>query len=76
MKDSESDVVQMSGVVVETLPNATFRVRLDDSDMEVLARASGRMRRRRRIRILKGDRVDVDVSLYDPTRGRIVWRHK
>ncbi|MFQ5966027.1 MAG: translation initiation factor IF-1 [Acidimicrobiia bacterium] len=66
----------MSGVVIETLPNATFRVRLDDSELEVLARASGRMRRRRRIRILKGDRVDVDVSLYDPSRGRIVWRHK
>lgn len=76
MKESESDVVQMSGVVIETLPNATFRVRLDDSELEVLARASGRMRRRRRIRILKGDRVDVDVSLYDPSRGRIVWRHK
>ena len=43
---------------------------------EVVARAAGRMRRGRKIRILVGDVVDVEVSLYDPTKGRIVWRYR
>jgi translation initiation factor IF-1 len=72
----DRDVVRMPGTVVEQLPNATFRIRLDEGDHEVLARAAGRMRRRRRIRILPGDRVEVEVSLYDPSRGRIVWRYR
>lgn len=73
---NEDDVMRMTGVIQEVLPNATFRVKIDDADHEVIARAAGRMRRRRRIRILRGDRVEVDVSLYDPSRGRIVWRHR
>jgi translation initiation factor IF-1 len=52
-----------------------FRVETD-AGLEVLARASGKMRRGRYIRILPGDRVDVEVSAYDPSRGRIVWRYK
>jgi len=60
--------------VVEALPNATFRVRLD-SGHEVLAHISGRMRMYY-IRILLGDRVLVELSPYDLTRGRIVYRYK
>ena len=60
---------------METLPNAMFKINLD-SGLEVIARAAGKMRRGRQIRILPGDLVDVELSAYDPTRGRIVWRHK
>jgi translation initiation factor IF-1 len=69
------DVFRAQGVVLATLRNATFRVRLD-SGHEVVARASGKMRRGRLIRIIPGDRVELEVSAYDPTRGRIVWRHR
>jgi translation initiation factor IF-1 len=71
----QDDVVRVQGTVVETLPNAMFRVEIEGG-LEVLARASGKMRRGRYIRILPGDRVDVDLSIYDPSRGRIVWRYK
>ena len=71
----QDEVIRVQGVVVETLPNATFRVEVDGG-LEVLARAAGKMRRGRYIRILPGDRVDVELSAYDPTRGRIVWRYK
>ena len=73
---AKTDVVRMSGTVVRQLPNATFQVKLDEGGHEVLARAAGRLRRGRRIRIVPGDRVEVEVSLYDPTRGRIVWRYR
>ena len=69
------DVLRVQGNVIETLPNAMFRVEIDGG-MEVLARASGKMRRGRFIRILPGDRVDLELSTYDPSRGRIVWRYK
>jgi len=62
------------GVVIEGLPNATFKVRLDD-DSEVLAHVSGKMRINF-IKILPGDRVTVELSPYDNTRGRIVYRAK
>jgi translation initiation factor IF-1 len=52
-----------------------FRVEIDGG-LKVLARASGKMRRGRFIRILPGDRVDLELSAYDPSRGRIVWRYK
>jgi len=61
--------------VVAVLRNATFKVKTD-ANHEVIARASGRMRQGRKIRILPGDRVDVEISLYDPTKGRIVWRYR
>lgn len=70
-----SDVIKAQGVVSETLPNAMFKVEIEGG-LEVLARAAGKMRRGRKIRILPGDRVEVELSAYDPTRGRIVWRHK
>jgi translation initiation factor IF-1 len=54
--------------------NATFRVRIEGG-LIVTAKAAGRMRRGRGIRIIEGDEVDVEVSVYDPTKGRIVWRY-
>jgi translation initiation factor IF-1 len=65
----------MSGTVVRVERNALFRVQLEGG-LEVMAKAAGRMRKGRKIRILAGDQVDVEVSTYDPTRGRIVWRHR
>ncbi len=59
---------------METLPNASFKVQLESGD-EILAHVSGKMRMRY-IRILPGDVVEMEVSPYDPTRGRIIWRHK
>ncbi len=64
----------LEGKVTEALPNTTFRVKLDN-DHEVLAYLSGRMRKYY-IRVLLGDRVRVELSPYDLTRGRIVYRHK
>ena len=72
--EEEDDVIRVSGSVVQNLPNATFRVEIDGG-LEVLAHVSGKMRMRY-IRILPGDRVDVELSAYDPTRGRIVWRYR
>jgi translation initiation factor IF-1 len=71
----KDDYFRAKGVVVETLPNATFRVELETGH-EVTARASGKMRKGRMIRIIPGDQVEVDVSAYDPTMGRIVWRYR
>jgi len=62
------------GTVIETLPNTTFKVRLDDGN-EILAYISGKMRMYR-IKILPGDRVTVEISPYDEKRGRIVYREK
>jgi translation initiation factor IF-1 len=72
--ETEDDVIRVAGTVVQNLPNATFRVEIDGG-LEVLAHVSGKMRMRY-IRILPGDRVDVELSAYDPTRGRIVWRYR
>ena len=66
--------MQLEGVVKETLPNAMFRVELDNGHV-VLAHISGRMRKHW-IRILPGDRVTVEFSLYDLNRGRIIYRFK
>jgi translation initiation factor IF-1 len=73
-KTSKKEKIEAEGTVVEALPNATFRVRLD-SGHEVLAHISGRMRMYY-IRILLGDRVLVELSPYDLSRGRIVYRYK
>ncbi len=73
MKQKE-DVVRVEGVVNETLPNAMFRVEIEGGH-EVLAHVSGKMRMFY-IRILPGDRVTVELSPYDLTRGRIILRHK
>jgi len=66
--------VEVEGTIVEALPNTQFRVQLENGH-EALAYVSGRMRRYY-IRILLGDRVRVELSPYDLTRGRIVYRHR
>ena len=71
---SKEDAIQMEGEVVETLPNTTFRVKLKNGHV-VNAHISGKMRKNY-IRILQGDRVAVDLSPYDLTRGRITYRYK
>ena len=67
-------VIEIEGTVSEALPNAMFRVSADNG-LDVLATISGRMRQYY-IKILPGDRVTVEVSPYDPSRGRITYRHK
>lgn len=66
--------MEIEGTVIETLPNTFFKVKLDN-DHEVLAYLSGKMRRYY-IRVLLGDRVLVEISPYDLTRGRITYRYK
>jgi len=66
--------IKKSGIVVEGLPNANFRVKLNDGP-EVLAHISGKMRINF-IKILPGDRVTVELSPYDETKGRIIFREK
>ena len=73
MNQEKQDLIEMEGVVIESLPNAMFRVKLDNEFL-VLAHISGKIRRNY-IRILLGDRVTVELSPYDLTRGRIVYRH-
>ena len=70
----KEDAIEVEGSVVETLPNAMFRVELDNGH-RVLAHISGKMRLHF-IKILPGDRVTVELSPYDLTRGRVVYRHK
>jgi translation initiation factor IF-1 len=74
MMAKEEDKIQVEGTIVEALPGTQFRVRLDNGH-EVLAYLSGRMRKYY-IRILLGDRVRVEMSPYDLTRGRIVYRQR
>ena len=71
---TKSDAIELEGVVVEPLPNAMFRVALDNGH-KILAHLSGKMRMNY-IRILAGDRVKVELSPYDLTRGRITFRVK
>ena len=71
---AKEDVIQMQGEIEESLPNATFRVKLENGFV-VLGHISGKMRMHY-IRILPGDKVTVDLTPYDLTRGRIVFRAK
>jgi translation initiation factor IF-1 len=71
---AKTDIIKLDGTVLETLPNASFRVELDNKHV-VLAHISGKMRMHY-IRILPGDKVTVELSPYDLTRGRITFRHK
>lgn len=71
---SKEDLIEFSGIVIELLPNTTFRVKLDN-DHIILAYNSGKMRKNR-IRVLVGDRVTVEMTPYDLTKGRIVFRQK
>lgn len=70
----KEEAIEVEGVVQETLPNAMFRVELE-SGIEVLAHVSGKIRMNW-VRILPGDRVKMELSPYDLTRGRITWRYK
>ena len=71
---AKEDGIQVEGTVVEPLPNATFRVELENGH-KVLAHISGKMRMHF-IKILPGDKVTIELSPYDLTRGRIVYRYK
>jgi translation initiation factor IF-1 len=71
---AKEDLIEFDGTVVELLPDARFRVRLDNGH-ETLAYSSGKMKKNR-IRILTGDRVTVEMTPYDLTKGRINFRHK
>ena len=70
----KDDVIEFEGVVVEAMPNATFKVELPNGH-QILAHISGRLRMNF-IRILPGDKVTVEMSPYDLTKGRITWRSK
>jgi translation initiation factor IF-1 len=70
---SKEEGVELTGAIVENLPNAQFRVRIDDTDQIVLAYISGKMRRHY-IRLMEGDRVRMVMSPYDVTRARITFR--
>ena len=72
--NAQEDVILVEGVVIEALPNLNVKVELDNGHT-VLAHLAGRMRRNR-IRVLIGDKVQVEVSAYDLNRGRIVYRFK
>lgn len=70
----KEDAIEVVGTVIETLPNAMFRVELENKH-QVLAHISGKMRKNF-IRILPGDKILVELSPYDLTRGRIIYRYK
>ena len=70
----KDDVMEFEGVVLEALPNANFKVQLPSGHV-VNAHISGKLRMNY-IRILPGDKVTVEVSIYDPSKGRITWRAK
>ena len=68
------DVIEIEGTIIESMPNAMFRVKLEN-DHEILAHISGKIRKNF-IRILPGDRVKVEMTPYDLSKGRIIWRDK
>ncbi len=72
---AKEDAIEVMGKVLETLPNAMFRIELDNNKHKVLAHVSGKMRKHF-IRILPGDKVQVELSPYDLNRGRIIYRFK
>ena len=71
---SKADVIEVEGKVVEKLPNAMFQVELENGH-QILAHISGKLRMNY-IRILPGDKVTVEMSRYDLSKGRIIWRDK
>ena len=75
-KMAKEDIIRLSGVVEEVLPNAMFRVILDNEQKTKITATIGGKLRQNNIRILLGDRVDVEMSPYDLTRGRVVYRSK
>jgi hypothetical protein len=71
---SKADTIEVEGTVLEKLPNAMFQVKLENG-LEILAHISGKLRMNY-IRILPGDKVTIEMSPYDLSKGRIVWRDK
>jgi translation initiation factor IF-1 len=71
---AKEEIIEMSGTVMELLPNATFRVQLEN-EHEIIAHTAGKMRKNR-IRVLAGDKVSVEMTPYDLTKGRITYRFK
>ena len=71
---AKDDIIEFTGTVTELLPNAMFRVKLDNEHV-IIAHTAGRMRKNR-IRVLAGDKVTVEMTPYDLTKGRISFRHK
>lgn len=71
---AKEELIEFEGTVLELLPNAMFRVKLEN-DHEIIAHTSGRMRKNR-IRVLVGDKVTVEMTPYDLTKGRVIHRHK
>jgi len=71
---SKEDTIEVEGIVVDTLPNAVFKVKLENGH-EITAHISGKLRQNY-IKILTGDRVTIELSPYDLSRGRITWRGK
>lgn len=72
---SKEDLIKIRGKVIECLPNATFRVELEEIEKVIIATISGKIRKHN-INILKYDVVDVEISMYDLTKGRITFRYK
>ena len=72
---AKEDVITVMGEVVDVLPQTKFRVKIDDVDREIIAYLAGKMRQFK-IKVLLGDKVEVELSPYDLTKGRIVHRHK
>ncbi len=71
---AKEELLEFEGTIIELLPNTTFRVKLEN-DHEIIAHTAGRMRRNR-IRVLTGDKVRVEMTPYDLSKGRITYRHK
>ncbi len=71
---SKADIIEVEGTVLEKLPNAMFQVKLENG-LEILAHISGKLRMNY-IRILPGDKVTIEMSPYDLSKGRIIWRDK
>ena len=72
---AKEDAIIFTGTVTDCMPGAMFKVMLDTTEIEIIGIASGKIRQNR-IRILTGDKVDVEMSPYDLTKGRIVFRYK
>jgi translation initiation factor IF-1 len=71
---AKEELIEFDGVVTEVLPNAMFRIKLDNGH-EIIGHTSGRMRKNR-IRVLMGDKVTVEMTPYDLSKGRVIHRHK
>ena len=74
LRMAKEDLLVLGGTIIEKLPNAMFRVKLEN-DHEIIAHTAGKMRKHR-IRVMAGDKVDVEMTPYDLTKGRVIFRHK